>query len=59
MTPPARFNINFRTKTEEEKYLKLSTKILQIDMMPDFKVKETYEKVYKFLSEIMNFEDLS
>ena len=43
MTPPVRFNIKFRNKTEEEKYLKLSAKILQIDIMPEYKIKEIYE----------------
>ena len=50
---PTRFGLKFKNKSEEERYMKVVSKILQMEHMSKPQIEETIKTVRKFLKEYL------
>ena len=51
---PSRYGLKFKNKSEEERYLKICSKIMQLDVLDPSQVQRTYDQIKRFLAEYFN-----
>ena len=51
---PSRYGLKFKNNSEEERYLKICSKIMQLDVLDPSQVQRTYDQIKRFLAEYFN-----